>query len=76
MRDLLLYLLKPLVDSPESIKVTISESDSSMVATIAVDKQDIGRVIGKEGKTINAVRSLAKIIAAKQKKRLDLTLLQ
>lgn len=74
MKKLLEFILKYLVDHPDDVKVTVTEDDESISASISIHAEDMGRVIGKEGKTINAIRSLAKVIAVKEKKKLNLNL--
>lgn len=73
MNDLLAFILKHLVDHPADVVVDVSEQEGTIVAALTVHQDDTGRVIGKEGKTINAIRSLAKVLAAKEKKKLVLT---
>lgn len=74
MKKLLEYILQYLVDHPQDVSVAVAEDDASISVSINVHKEDMGRVIGKEGKTINAIRSLAKVIAVKEKKKLTLNL--
>lgn len=72
MKEFLEYILVSLVDHPEDVSVTIEEQETIISATVHAHVQDIGRIIGKEGKTINAIRALAKVWATKQKKKLVL----
>lgn len=72
MKDLLELILKHLVDHPDEVVIDVSEQDETINVSISVNAEDTGRVIGKEGKTINAIRSLAKVIATKEKKKLNL----
>lgn len=72
MKKFLEYIFAALVDHPDEVSVAVEETDSTITATVHANPQDIGRIIGKEGKTINAIRSFAKIKATKAKKKLML----
>lgn len=58
MDELLDFLLKKIVDKPEDISIDKIEDDHTIVFTVKVSKEDFGRVVGRKGKTINAIRSL------------------
>ncbi len=75
MKELTEYLVKSLVDKPEAVKVTEVDSERSIVLEINVAENDIGRVIGKQGKTISAIRVVLNAAAAKLKKRVVLELI-
>ena len=70
MKSFLEYLLKSIVDDPEA--VTVSEAGD--VFTLKVAQTDMGKVIGKGGKIIKAIRDLARILAVKQNRRVSVTL--
>lgn len=74
MKDLLEYIVKHIVDHPDDVVVTLTEQGDVMTASVCVNSEDMGRLIGKEGKTINAIRSLAKVIAVKEKKKLNVSI--
>ena len=74
MKDLTLYLLSFLISKPENMTVDETENDYGTVLTITVDKDDMGRVIGKGGKIIRSLRDVVKILAVKQNKLVDLVL--
>lgn len=74
MQELLTYLLKSLTDHPDEVNVDVNEDDINITATLSVHGDDMGKVIGKEGKTINAIRTLAKVLAIRQKKKLTINL--
>ncbi len=75
MKELALYLLSYLVQNPESVTVSEEENEAGAVTlTISVAKEDMGRVIGKGGKIIRAIRDLVKILAVKQNKHVDIIL--
>ncbi len=75
MKELTEYLVKSLVDKPEAVKVTEVDSERSIVLEINVAENDIGRVIGKQGKTISAIRVVLNAAAAKLKKKVVLELI-
>lgn len=75
MKELLEYLVKELVTKPKEVKITESkEKDGTIHLSLSVSPEDMGVVIGKEGKTIMAIRSLVKTAAAKAGKRVFLEL--
>lgn len=67
MNDLLTFLTKSIVDHPDDIKVEERKVAESMYNyTITTHPDDMGKVIGKEGKIIQAIRNVAKIVAIKE----------
>ncbi len=75
MKNLTRFILTNLVDNPEAVDVTENENENGMITlTLTVAKEDIGKVIGKEGKTIRALRDVVKILALKQNKYVDIVL--
>jgi uncharacterized protein len=71
-KELVEYIVKSLVDHPEQVSVSESEGRSSVSLELRVADTDMGRVIGKGGRVINAVRALVQVLAAKQGKRVTL----
>jgi len=61
------YIVKTVVDKPESVVIEEINEDSRVKITIKVDEQDIGKIIGKEGRTIKALRALAAAIGNKDR---------
>jgi uncharacterized protein len=70
MKDLVLYLLKNLADHPEQADVQESEQNGSVRLQLVVADEDKGKVIGKQGKVIKAIRALAAAAATKSGKRI------
>jgi len=69
-RDLLEYLAKALVDHPEKVKVEEFEEDNgSLVLELAVDEDDYGHVIGRGGRTAQALRTVVKAAGARHDRR-------
>jgi len=58
LKSLVEYIVKTLVESPDAVQVDKLDRDGQAVMVISVSKSDIGRVIGKDGQTIKAIRSL------------------
>lgn len=67
------FVVKTLVDSPEAVSVTATSVDSKDIFEIKVQDQDIGKVIGKEGQTIRALRMLIGSLAP-EGKEVDITI--
>lgn len=76
MKALLKFIIESIVDHPEAVSIEEENADNLCTLRITVDKNDMGKVIGKQGKIIKAVRTLMKIPAVKQKKRLNVELLE
>ncbi len=61
------HIVKTVVDKPESVVIEEFNEDSKVKITIKVDEQDIGKIIGKEGRTIKALRALAAAVGNKDR---------
>lgn len=69
LKELLEYLAKALVDNPEEVRVEETETDTTVVLELTVAKDDIGKVIGKQGRIARALRTIVKASAVKNGKR-------
>ncbi|MHB9148675.1 MAG: KH domain-containing protein [Thermoleophilia bacterium] len=69
MKELLEYLAKALVDSPDEVRVESTETDTTVILELNVAKEDIGKVIGKQGRIARALRTVIKASAVKNGKR-------
>lgn len=70
MKEFLEYLLKNIVDYPDEIRIEESVvGDFSIQYTIFARQEDIGKIIGREGKIIQAIRNLVKVLAVKENKQ-------
>ena len=69
MKELITYLAKSLVDEPDAVTVEEQETEDSIVYTLSVAPDDMGRVIGKHGKIAKAIRSIVKSASYKQSKK-------
>lgn len=76
MKDLLLYIAKSLVDRPESVNVVEVEGEKTTVLELRVASEDLGKIIGKQGRTAKAIRILLSAAATKMKKRVVLEILE
>lgn len=74
MKDALTYIVKSIVDNPDSVVIEEEEQDGFMQFSISVDPEDMGKVIGKEGKVIRAIRNVMKIPAVKNNKKIHIVL--
>jgi uncharacterized protein len=74
-KDLITQIAQALVDHPEQVSVNGIESDNTIVFELTVSKGDIGKVIGKEGRNIDAIRTILNAMAGKARKRLRLELI-
>lgn len=74
MRDALEYIVKAIVDNPDSVTIEESDDNGFVTFTVHVNPADMGKVIGKEGKVIRAIRNVMKIPAMKQQKKVQVSL--
>ncbi len=75
MKELLLLVAKALVDEPDSVVVSEIEGEQTTVLELMVAPDDLGKVIGKQGRTARAVRTVLSAAASKQRKRVVLEIL-
>lgn len=75
MRDLIERIAKALVDHPEQVQVTETETDRLLILELQVAKEDIGKVIGKQGRTARAIRTLLQASSAKHGRRATLEII-
>lgn len=77
MREFIEFIVKQLVDKPEKVNVEATSPDQkSFEIKVEVDKEDIGKVVGKQGKNVNAIRTLLTAVAAKDKRRATLQVVE
>lgn len=72
LKELVEYIARSLVDDPAQVHVSEIEGENSVILELRVGPEDMGRVIGKGGRTANAIRTLVRVLAAKQGKRATL----
>jgi predicted RNA-binding protein YlqC (UPF0109 family) len=76
MKDLISYIAQALVDHPEQVSVSEVEGDQTSVLELTVAKEDLGKVIGKQGRTARAMRTILSAASAKIKKRTVLEIIE
>ncbi|MGI6469549.1 MAG: KH domain-containing protein [Syntrophomonadaceae bacterium] len=76
MKELVDYIAKQLVDKPEEVVVKETQDDKSVLIELRVAPEDMGKVIGKQGKIAKSIRTLTKAAAAKEGKRVVVEILR
>lgn len=76
MKDTLSFIISSIVEKSESVEVAEEENQGIVNLTVKVDPQDMGKVIGKEGKVIKAIRNLMRIPGVLQGKKIYITLVE
>jgi hypothetical protein len=76
MKDLIEYIAKALVDAPDQVKVNEVEGEKTSVLELTVAKEDLGKVIGKQGRTARAIRTILSAASAKIQKRSGLEIIE
>ena len=76
MKELVEFIVKSLVDSPDEVRVNVFEERSETTLELSVAADDMGRVIGRNGRVINSIRTLVQVSAAKEGKRVNLEVLE
>jgi predicted RNA-binding protein YlqC (UPF0109 family) len=74
MKDLLEFIVKSLVDKPEEVKVEEEKAEDFVNLRLTVAPEDMGKVIGKQGKVIKAIRTIVRIPAIKANMRVNVEL--
>jgi len=76
MRELIDYIARALVDNPDEVSVSEIEGNQTSVLELSVAKEDLGKVIGKQGRTARAMRTILSAASAKVKKRTVLEIIE
>ncbi|MFZ0565509.1 MAG: KH domain-containing protein [Chlamydiales bacterium] len=76
MKDFVAYIIKNLVDHPDQVKINEIGGAHTVILELSVEKSDIGKIIGKRGKTINAIRTLLMSVASRNGIRVNLEILE
>ena len=76
MKELILVMAKALVDQPDKVEIREIEGDVTTILELKVAKDDLGKVIGKQGKTAHAMRAILNATATKLKKRAVLEIVE
>ncbi|MDL2272745.1 KH domain-containing protein [Desulfovibrio sp. OttesenSCG-928-I05] len=75
LKDLVTYIAKSLVDKPDEVSITEIEGEHTSVLELRVAKEDLGKVIGKQGRTARAIRTILAAASSKAQKRTVLEIL-
>jgi len=75
VKDLLVLLIKSIVDIPDEVTISEVEGEKAVIYEIKVAESDIGKVIGKHGRIINAIRTIVRAAAVKEGKKVSIELL-
>ncbi len=76
LKELVIFIAKSLVDNPEQVEVTEVAGEQTSVLELKVASEDLGKIIGKQGKTAKAIRTILSASAAKIRKRAVLEILE
>ena len=75
MKDMLELIIKNLVDNPNDVSIVEKAEEKAVTYEVSVNKTDMGKVIGKQGKMAKAIRSIIKAIAVKEHKKVNVEFL-
>jgi len=76
MKELIKYIAQALVDHPDQVTVAEIEGNQTSVLELKVAKQDLGKVIGKQGRTAQSMRTILSAVSARSNKRMVLEILE
>lgn len=74
VKELVAYVAKSLVDNPEEVDVRVLEGDKTVLVELRVSKDDIGKIIGRQGRTVRALRTVVASTSTRLQKRVSLEL--
>jgi uncharacterized protein len=72
VKEFLEYVARSLVDKPDAVWVEVDDEGEETLLTLGVDQEDMGRVIGRDGRIANAIRSLLRVMAARDGRHVEL----
>jgi predicted RNA-binding protein YlqC (UPF0109 family) len=72
MKEFLEYVARALVDNPDAVQVEVEEDDDEVSLVLNVDQADMGRVIGRDGRIANAIRSLLRVMGTRDGRHVEL----
>jgi uncharacterized protein len=76
LKELIEFLARALVDNPDQVEVSEISGEQTIVLELRVAKEDLGKVIGKQGRTVKAMRAILSAASSKLRKRADLEILE
>jgi len=75
-QDFLEVVVKALVDNPEAVKISRNVDEMGVLLSLEVDPQDLGQIIGRQGQTAKAIRTLLRVVGAKNQARVNLKIIE
>jgi predicted RNA-binding protein YlqC (UPF0109 family) len=75
-KDLVEYIVKSLVDAPDEVSINVVEGEKSTILELKVASEDVGKVIGKQGRTAKAMRTILSAASTKVRKRTVLEIIE
>jgi uncharacterized protein len=72
VKEFLEYVARSLVDNPDAVWVEVEEDEDEILLRLGVDPSDMGRVIGRDGRIANAIRSLLRVMATRDGRHVEL----
>ena len=76
MKELVEFIVKSLVDNPDAVKLEEVEGEKASIIELRVDQSDLGKVIGKQGRTAKAIRTILNASGVKRGKKVVLEILE
>ncbi len=76
MENLILYIVRELLDDPDSVEISEIEADHTTVVELKVNPEELGKIIGRQGRTANALRTIVNAAALKAGKRIVLEIIE
>ncbi|CAM3416304.1 KH domain-containing protein [Aeromicrobium ponti] len=76
MKELIETIVKPLVDFPEDVQVNVQEEDQRVTYQLSVNKNDMGKVIGKQGRVAKAIRTVVYAAGSSEQKKVFLEIIE
>jgi uncharacterized protein len=75
VKEFLEYVARSLVDEPDAVSVEVVEQGDAVELTLSVDERDMGRVIGRDGRIANAIRSLLRVMGSRDGRHVELEII-
>jgi len=75
VKEFLEYVARSLVDNPDGVRVDVEEGPEDVALTLKVDEHDMGRVIGRDGRIANSIRSLLRVMGTRDGRRVELEII-
>jgi uncharacterized protein len=76
MKELVQYVAKSLVNNPDAVEVNESENENGSVLELRVAKEDLGRIIGKQGRTVQSIRAILNAAASRSNRKVVLEIIE